>query len=118
MRRLTLCAAVTLLLVAGLSSPMEARQDQTPLTNNDVIKMVKAGVPETAVVASIKSRPAKFDISPDALIALHKAGVTQDELNAMIAAAFSGGDVARGQGDGLMFDAVWSFRVPPDAQAQ
>jgi hypothetical protein len=29
---------------------------------------------------------------------------------------FSGGDVARAQGDGLMFDAVWSFRVSDDAQ--
>lgn len=31
---------------------------------------------------------------------------------------FSGGDVARAQGDGLMFDAVWSFEVPSDAKSQ
>jgi hypothetical protein len=29
---------------------------------------------------------------------------------------FSGGDVARGQGDGLMFDSAWSFQVANDAQ--
>ena len=29
---------------------------------------------------------------------------------------FSGGDVARAQGDGLMFDAVWTFQIPEDAQ--
>ena len=29
---------------------------------------------------------------------------------------FSGGDVARGQGDGLMFDSIWTFRVADDAQ--
>lgn len=29
---------------------------------------------------------------------------------------FSGGDVARGQGPGLMFNAVWSFQVPADAE--
>lgn len=29
---------------------------------------------------------------------------------------FSGGDVARGQGAGLMFDALWSFQVPDNAQ--
>lgn len=28
---------------------------------------------------------------------------------------FSGGDVARGQGDGLLFDSVWSFEVAADA---
>jgi hypothetical protein len=29
---------------------------------------------------------------------------------------FSGGDVARAQGDGFMFDAVWSFQIANDAQ--
>ncbi len=29
---------------------------------------------------------------------------------------FSGGEVARAQGDGLMFDAVWTFQVPESAQ--
>ncbi|MGH9560492.1 MAG: hypothetical protein ACRD3S_03475, partial [Terracidiphilus sp.] len=29
---------------------------------------------------------------------------------------FSGGDVARSQGDGLMFDAVWTFQVSDSAQ--
>lgn len=29
---------------------------------------------------------------------------------------FSGGDVARAQGDGLMFDAVWTFQISDDAE--
>jgi hypothetical protein len=29
---------------------------------------------------------------------------------------FSGGDVARAQGDGLMFDALWSFRISDSAE--
>ena len=29
---------------------------------------------------------------------------------------FSGGDVARAQGDGLMFDAIWTFRISDEAQ--
>ena len=29
---------------------------------------------------------------------------------------FSGGDVARAQGDGLMFDAVWTFQISEDAE--
>ena len=29
---------------------------------------------------------------------------------------FSGGDVARAQGDGLMFDAAWSFQVSTDEE--
>jgi hypothetical protein len=29
---------------------------------------------------------------------------------------FSGGEVARAQGDGLMFDAIWTFQIADDAQ--
>jgi hypothetical protein len=29
---------------------------------------------------------------------------------------FSGGDVARAQGDGLMFDAIWTFQISDDAE--
>lgn len=29
---------------------------------------------------------------------------------------FSGGDVARAQGDGLMFDAIWTFRIADEAE--
>jgi len=29
---------------------------------------------------------------------------------------FSGGDVSRAQGDGLMFDAIWTFEIANDAQ--
>jgi len=29
---------------------------------------------------------------------------------------FSGGDVARAQGDGLMFDAIWTFQISEDAE--
>ena len=54
-------------------------------TNADVIKMVKGGLEESVVVAAIQSRPGNFDTSPDALIALHQAGVTKAELDAMLA---------------------------------
>jgi hypothetical protein len=29
---------------------------------------------------------------------------------------FSGGEVARAQGDGLMFDAIWTFQIADTAQ--
>lgn len=64
---------------------------QKPLTNEGVIKMVQGGLPESVVVSAIQSSPAQFDISPDALIQLKKAGVTQKEMNAMIAAQQSAG---------------------------
>ncbi len=47
--------------------------------------MVKGGLPESVVVSAIQSSPAKYDISPDALIALQKDGVTAKEMDAIIA---------------------------------
>lgn len=58
---------------------------RNPLTNADVIKMVKAGVPETAIVSSIQSSPTKFDLSPNAQLTLHRAGVSQKVLDTMMA---------------------------------
>jgi hypothetical protein len=63
-----------------------ARADQKPsLTNGDVVKMVKAGVPEATIASSIQSSPRKFDLSPDALLVLHRAGVSQKILDVMMA---------------------------------
>jgi hypothetical protein len=80
--RTTLCVAC-LIFTAALS----AQQPGKPLTNVDVIKMVKGGLPESIVVSAIQSGPAEFDISPDGLIALHKAGVTQSEMDAIMEAS-------------------------------
>jgi hypothetical protein len=70
-------------VILAMSWPLLGQQTQ-PLTNSDVIKMVKGGLPESVVVNAIQADPAKYDISPDALIALQKAGVTQKEMDAMI----------------------------------
>jgi RHS repeat-associated protein len=94
MKKLTLF--LTLAVLGGMPVCGTAAQEQKPLTNADVINMVQAGVPESVVISSIKSRPANFDVSPDALIALHKAGVTQGEMGAMIAAAGTSASNASG----------------------
>ena len=78
---------VLLLGVLVLSSAAFCRVSwaQQPLTNAGVIKMVKAKLSESVVVAAIQSSPANYDISPDGLIALQKAGVTQNEMDAIVA---------------------------------
>jgi hypothetical protein len=76
------------LAVIGLiACSLNAQQAQKALTNADVMKMVKAGLAESAVVATIQANPGKYDTSPDALIALHKAGVTKAEMDALMAAS-------------------------------
>jgi hypothetical protein len=86
--------ALIVLVIAGCPALL-GQGVKKPLTNADVIKMVKGGLPESVVVSAIQAGPAKFDISPDGLIALHKAGVTQGEMDAILASGHpSGGATA------------------------
>ena len=84
-----------------------AQQSQKPLTNADVIKMVKAGVPESVIVSSIQSSPGKYDVSPDGLVALHKAGLTQNEMDAVMSA------MKAGSGGGSASSATGNGAGPP-----
>lgn len=80
-------ALFVVLLVAVCSA-------QTALTNDAIIKMVKAGLSEDIVLSSIKAQPGNFTTGADDLIALKKAGVNDKIIAAMIAKAASGGAAA------------------------
>ncbi len=56
------------------------------LTNADVIAMVKAGLPESTLLLSIKNNPSKFSTAPADLIDLQKKGVPPKVLDAMMEA--------------------------------
>src|ERR1700759_611240 len=80
---------VLALAAAAPASALQAHQQpaqQPAMTNADLVKLVQAGVPESAIIASIHTSAPAFDLSADGLVALHKAGVTQGELEAAIAA--------------------------------
>ena len=57
---------------------------QTALTNDTIIKMVRAGLGEDVVISTITSQPAKFATSPDDLIALKGAGVSDRVIGVMV----------------------------------
>jgi hypothetical protein len=63
--------------------------DKKPLTNEDVVRMVKAGLAESTIFLAIEQNPTDFDTTPDALISLRGQGVSEKVLDAMLAA---GGD--------------------------
>ena len=71
-----------------------AQQPQKPMTNDDIIAMVKNKMPETVVVSAIQTRSSQFNTSTTELIRLQKAGVTENELNAIIAASNKGAPIA------------------------
>lgn len=63
-----------------------AQNSDQPLSNADIVKMVKAGVREPVIVTTIQSSPGKYDLDATAANSLRRAGVTQKELDAMTAA--------------------------------
>jgi hypothetical protein len=65
------------------------RTSLKPLTNDDVVAMVQKKLPESVIVSAIQGRPSKFNTSTNELVRLNAAGVTEKELNAMLAAAAS-----------------------------
>ena len=88
--RRILCFAVfgaALLFLPGKAADAALGQQESPLTNADVISMVKSGLPEAVIIGSIKTSENNFDTSAKALIALQKASVPQKVMQAMIDAA-------------------------------
>ena len=70
--------AVLLSLVA-----MVGAQSSSVLTNDDVIKMVRAQLAPSIILTTVDASNAKFDVSPAGLISLSEAGVPATIIEAM-----------------------------------
>lgn len=57
---------------------------EEPMTNSDVVKLVKAGLSVGTIQSKIASSATQFDTSTDALVALAKDGVPDEIIRAMI----------------------------------
>jgi len=66
-----------LLALAFLAGAQEA------LTNDSVIKMVKSGLGETLVISMVQNQPGKYTLTPDELVTLKGAGVSEKIMAAM-----------------------------------
>jgi hypothetical protein len=53
------------------------------LTNDTILKMSRAGLDDSVILQTIRSAPGAYDTSPDDLIALKNAGVSQRVIAAM-----------------------------------
>lgn len=78
MKRLTLPLAFSAAMFCGYALA-------ATMSNNDVIKLIDAGMPEEVILKSINTSDTKFDTSPDALIKLKSKGATPAVLSAMMA---------------------------------
>lgn len=77
-----LLLAAILLLAAGQAFCQSGK----PLSNDDVVQMVKGGFDENTTVAAIDAADINFDTSVQALMALKAAGVSEKVISAMLAA--------------------------------
>ena len=87
MKRLLFNLSVSLILSLTATCALVSAQsndNNTPLTNAAVVKLVKAGFKEKSIITIISSRPAEFDLSTDRMIELKKNGVTEKVILAMI----------------------------------
>ncbi len=71
-------------LLLTVASAGAAPPTQKPLTNEDILSMVQAGLPQEVVIEKIKSSKTAFDTSTEALVALKKAGVSGDVIRIMV----------------------------------
>jgi hypothetical protein len=78
-----------LLLFHSLSQVFLGQPNPTVVTNSDLIRMADAGIGDETMILAIQRGPTMLDTSPQALIILRKAGVSDHALNAMLAATKS-----------------------------
>lgn len=68
-----------------LQTAQAQTEAETFLTNASVIKLVRAGFKEKTVIAIIRTRPARFDLTPERLIELKRSNVSERIILAMLA---------------------------------
>jgi hypothetical protein len=78
-----LIALVLTVLSAGIVYA-QTTDNNTPLTNAAILKLVHAGFKEKTIVSIIEARPPAFDLSPDRMIELKKSGVSERVILAML----------------------------------
>lgn len=82
MKTLFMLTSVIALLFLAAPNKIDA-QEKKPITNADIVNMVKAAVPESNIVKAIQQSITNFDTSPQGLIELNKQGVSSKIIDAM-----------------------------------
>lgn len=77
-----LLTCLCLILTVGVN----AQQQEGPLTNVAVVKLVKAGFKEKTIITIINNRPANFNLDTEHLIELKRNGVNENIIVAMLSA--------------------------------
>src|SRR5882724_2478111 len=99
MRVFVLSRTLLIFVCLGLcwaNAPAQTGADP-PLTNNAIVKLVKANFKEKTIITIIGSRATRFDLSTERMIELKRTGVTERIILAMLA-----------RQQGMDFDVAWN----------
>ncbi len=77
------CLLIGCAVVAAAQTNQQPNEG--PLTNAEIVKLVKAGFKEKTIVLIIAARAPNFDLSPDKMIQLKRNGVSENIIVAMLA---------------------------------
>lgn len=109
------CLLLTCLLgLAQTSMPTQASEGEvtpSPLTNQDILEMLNAGIGQAIILAKIRAGPSRFDTSPVALQRLKGENVPDDILLAMVEASSVSPTGSEGQGAASSLAAVAPVRT-------
>src|SRR5262249_15131847 len=75
---------LVLILIFALVVCAQTNDNDGPLTNAAVLKLVRAGFKEKTIIAIINARPPAFNLSPESMIELKKNGVHENVILAML----------------------------------
>src|SRR6478736_4489621 len=86
MRRNAIRNLLPLVLILVFATVVWAQKsdNEGPLTNTAVLKLVRAGFKEKTIIAIINARPPAFNLSPESMIELKKSGVHENIILAML----------------------------------
>ena len=107
---LALILAVAALLLGPLAGARSSAQEV--LTNDSIIGMVKAGLPESIIITKIGASERKFDTSTDGLVKLKAANVPDKIIEAMI----TGGGTAAASATAAQTDPTIAYVSPTGAK--
>lgn len=81
MKRILIAACLSVSFFAAVCAQQPA---EAPLTNESVVKLVKAGFKEKTIIAIVNNRPSVFKLDPEQLIQLKRQGVSENIILAML----------------------------------
>lgn len=112
----TTLVVICLLIGGAIGAPAQSKQNEGPMTNAEVVKLVKAGFKEKTIILIISSRVPNFDLTSDRMIQLKRAGVSENVIVAMLARQ-DGTDVAAGD-DSWDSDPFFNSKLDPKGDSK